>query len=263
MYQSRKNLFDARYRDLIEKAKPKSKAEIKGNLQFISLGTLISLNCNESRTARLEIKNNNTQADIYLNKGNISHASIDSETGEEAFYKILKIKNGNFNLYPDEKAPVVSINTNWSSLLLEGTRRMDENSANQDEKVDWDNFVIDESGVERIEKIDEQVESMVEALSRLEQVVGVSVVTYDSKILTSEGDFDSDDYAEYVNAVANTGQKLGGYLGTNYFNHAQIAGSQDTFVINRGQDSVVIVTKDKKNHDSLLEKISTIIKKYR
>jgi len=263
MYQSRRNLFDARYKDLIDKSKPKPKAEIKGNLQFISLGTLISINCNENRTARLEISNIKTQANIYLDKGNITHASIESETGEEAFYKILNIKDGNFSLYPDEKPPVVSIDMNWSSLLLEGTRRMDENSANQDERIDWDNFVIDESGVERIEKIDERVEKMVKTLCRLEKVVGVAVVSYDSEILMSEGDFDNNDYGGYVNAVTNTGQKLGNYLGTNFFNHAQISDSKDTIVVNRGQDSVVIITEDKKNHESLLEKISSIIKKYR
>ncbi len=263
MYQGRKNLFDARYRDLVDKAKPKSKAEIKGNLQFISLGTLISINCNENRTARLEVINSKTQADIYLDKGNISHASIESKTGEEAFYKILKIKNGNFNIYPDEKAPKVSIKSNWSSLLLEGTRRMDENTAAQDEKIDWDNFVIDESGVERIEKIDEQVERMVKSLRRLDKVVGSAVVSYNSKILASDGDFHSNGYADYVNAIANTAQKLGSYLGTNYFNHAQITDTQDTIVVNRGQDSVVVVIEDNKNHDSILEEISLIIKRHR
>ena len=46
--------------------------------------------------------------------------------GEEAFYAMLRISDGEFALDPNFRAPEVVISASPEALLLEGMRRLDE-----------------------------------------------------------------------------------------------------------------------------------------
>ena len=241
-----------------------AQAELTGNLQFMSLGTLLSINCNENRTIRLEIDNKTVHAEIYMQNGNIVHATIDSEIGEQAFYKILTLKEGTFSIFPNEMAPQVSIEKNWSTLLLEGMHRIDENSIDKDQPIDWSNFAVTDAEVEPAEKmLDEPMERMVKALQRLEGVLGVIVISNNSTILENDGEDNIEEYVNLANNILLTGQKLGNLIGVNYFKHALISNSQHTIVINRGQDSIILLAKKNVTTDLLLDEMYTIMKRYR
>jgi len=112
--------------------------DLKGNIEFMSLGTLLSVHCSESLSGRLVIESDMVLAEIFLDTGEIVHAAFNSEIGENAFYKILALKKGVFSLYPNEKSPQTTISKPWSSLLLDATRRLDENSNTDREQINWD-----------------------------------------------------------------------------------------------------------------------------
>ena len=241
-----------------------AQAELTGNLQFMSLGTLLSINCNENRTIRLEIENKTVHAEIYIQNGNIVHANIDSEIGEQAFYKILTLKEGTFSIFPNEMAPQVSIEKNWSTLLLEGMHRIDENSIDEDQQIDWSNIGFPDSDVEQVGKmLDERMERMVKALRRLEGVLGVTVISKNSKVLENDAEYNIEEYINLANNILLTAQKLGNLIGVNYFKHALISNSQHTIVINRGNDSIILLTRKNVTTDLLLDEIYTIMKRYR
>ncbi|MCE1253411.1 MAG: DUF4388 domain-containing protein [Anaerolineae bacterium] len=103
-----------------------------GYLQDISLANLIQLNCQERKTAALALKYNDHQGELYFKDGNVVHAVFNGREGEEAAYELLSWQEGAFELKTGIEPPAVTINRGWSSLLIEGARRLDENPSNPD-----------------------------------------------------------------------------------------------------------------------------------
>lgn len=100
-----------------------------GNLKELKLPNLIQLNCLEKNTAKLTINSSNRFGVIYFENGEIVHAEFDPFIGEKAIYAMLELKDGQFKVENDIKAPTVSIRNAWSNILLEGLRLLDEKNA--------------------------------------------------------------------------------------------------------------------------------------
>ena len=108
---------------------------LTGNLRDLSLASLIQLACSEQLQACLQLQHATQRAQLYFADGNIAHmvlepadenTTIPTITGEEVLYEILKWDEGAFELLPDVPPPAHSVQGNWSALLLEGMRRLDE-----------------------------------------------------------------------------------------------------------------------------------------
>lgn len=99
---------------------------MKGNLRDMAIADLIQNNCQERKTAQLRIQHSGQQANLYFKDGNVVHASLGNQAGEEVIYEILRWEEGTFNLEGGVKPPATTIKQSWSSLLLEGARRLDE-----------------------------------------------------------------------------------------------------------------------------------------
>lgn len=99
---------------------------MEGSLQSLSLASLIQMICLEERTAALHLDRHGQEGVIYIERGEIAHASAGSLSGEEAVYQLIGWKEGNFRALFDVSIPRRSITTPWSHLLLEGSRRIDE-----------------------------------------------------------------------------------------------------------------------------------------
>ena len=52
-----------------------------------------------------------------------------NQVGEEVIYQILNWKDGKFNLERDIEPPTISNHRSWSSVLMEGARRLDESES--------------------------------------------------------------------------------------------------------------------------------------
>ena len=99
---------------------------MQGNLQDMAVADLIQHNCQDRKTARLIIEHHNQQATLFFNEGAVQHAVLGDTQGEEVIYQILNWQEGQFTLEIGQEPPAVTLDRSWSGLLLEGARRLDE-----------------------------------------------------------------------------------------------------------------------------------------
>ncbi|HEX3144829.1 MAG TPA: DUF4388 domain-containing protein [Pyrinomonadaceae bacterium] len=99
---------------------------LQGELTDLSLAELIEFFCNQRKTGRLTVSYPHTHAYFYLQSGAVVHASVGSLRGIEAVYYALTQSNASFNFSTAYEPPDHTINQPWTSVVLEGLRRMDE-----------------------------------------------------------------------------------------------------------------------------------------
>lgn len=113
---------------------------VQGNLLDLSLTSLISLSCNEGKTARLDIQHQGQEATLFFAKGQITHALLNDVVGDEAVYETLTWDEGDFIMRMGLTASERTIQANWSGLVLEGLRRLDESTFDQEQLEPVDEF---------------------------------------------------------------------------------------------------------------------------
>lgn len=99
---------------------------LTGEINDLSLSEVIELFCNRRRTGRLTVAYPQGTAQIYLEPGTIVHALFDDLKGIEAFHYALTLTNASFTFQPEVEAPDRSIDQPWTSVVLDGLRRIDE-----------------------------------------------------------------------------------------------------------------------------------------
>jgi hypothetical protein len=102
---------------------------LTGELSDLSLAELIEFFCNQRKTGRIEVKYPTGPASFYLQSGAVVHAELGSLRGIEAVYYALTQANASFTFNSAVDAPAQTINQPWTSVVLEGLRRMDEGIA--------------------------------------------------------------------------------------------------------------------------------------
>src|SRR6266849_5149884 len=99
---------------------------LTGELSDLSLAELIEFFCNQRKSGRLKLVYSIGPGYFYLQAGSVVHARIGSLRGIEAVYYALTLPNASFTFSPAFEAPEHTINQPWTSVVLEGLRRMDE-----------------------------------------------------------------------------------------------------------------------------------------
>jgi predicted regulator of Ras-like GTPase activity (Roadblock/LC7/MglB family) len=102
---------------------------LQGSLREMSVVDLIQHTCQDQKTALLTINRDGKQIQIFFKDGTIVHAAMGGIIGEKPIFEALSWEDGEFVLEVGTEAPIVSITRNWSSLLLEGAKQMDESSS--------------------------------------------------------------------------------------------------------------------------------------
>jgi hypothetical protein len=102
---------------------------LTGELSDLSLAELIEFFCNQRKTGRLKVVYSSGPGYFYLQSGSVVHARIGALRGIEAVYYALTLPNASFTFSPAFEAPEHTINQPWTSVVLEGLRRMDEGIA--------------------------------------------------------------------------------------------------------------------------------------
>jgi predicted regulator of Ras-like GTPase activity (Roadblock/LC7/MglB family) len=115
---------------------------MKGDLRDMGIADLIQHNCQDRKTAQVSIRHSGRQAVLFFEDGTVVHASLDDKAGEEVIYEILKWEEGTFEMENGIMPPAKTINKNWSSLLLEGARRLDENASTAPQFVPEDRMEV-------------------------------------------------------------------------------------------------------------------------
>ncbi len=104
---------------------------MQGNLKDMAVADLIQHNCQDYKTAKMLIRNAGQEAVLFIKEGQVVHAALNGYEGEEVVFQILAWNEGAFILETGIEAPTKTITRSWSSLLMEGARRLDEGQLEQ------------------------------------------------------------------------------------------------------------------------------------
>lgn len=102
---------------------------LTGELSDLSLAELIEFFCNQRKTGCIEVTYKAGSAAFFLQSGAVVHAEVGALRGIDAVYYALTQTNASFTFNSTVEAPSHSINQPWTSVVLEGLRRMDEGIA--------------------------------------------------------------------------------------------------------------------------------------
>src|SRR6185436_292516 len=97
-----------------------------GELSDLSLGELIEFFCNQRKTGRLEVVYPVGPGHFYLKSGAVVHAEFGDLRGIDAIFFALTQPNASFTFSAAFEPPEQTINQPWTSVVLEGLRRMDQ-----------------------------------------------------------------------------------------------------------------------------------------
>jgi CheY-like chemotaxis protein len=97
-----------------------------GALRHVTLPDVIQMECVGRRSSILEIRNVELRGQIFIESGAITHASAGALSGEPAFYKLLALHGGEFQLKPYKAPPQRTIENRWEFLLMDAARAADE-----------------------------------------------------------------------------------------------------------------------------------------
>jgi hypothetical protein len=88
-----------------------------GALGEIGLSSIIQMECLEGKSSVLEIRNSETDGEIYIESGAIIHAATGRLAGEKAFHQLLALATGEFSLKPFRLPPDRTLQGPWEDLL--------------------------------------------------------------------------------------------------------------------------------------------------
>jgi hypothetical protein len=84
------------------------------------------MECNGSHSSILEIRNSQLSGQLYIEAGVMVHAAVGTLVGEQAAYRLLSLKGGEFQLKPFQPPPQRTVHSGWEILLMEAARASDE-----------------------------------------------------------------------------------------------------------------------------------------
>jgi CheY-like chemotaxis protein len=97
-----------------------------GALRQVGMQEVIQMECIGRHSSILEIRNRQLRGQIYIEAGVVTHAAVGMLVGEQAFYRLLSLKGGEFHVKPFRAPPQRTIQERWEFLLMEAARVCDE-----------------------------------------------------------------------------------------------------------------------------------------
>lgn len=124
------DLLVAKLRQILEREATRGGVArgVSGSLQEMSLPDIVQVLWHGRKTGSLKIRSGQNGGEIHFVGGAIYNAMWTNLRGEEAFYAMLALQQGDFALDPNFTAPQQVIMESPEALLLEGMRRLDESS---------------------------------------------------------------------------------------------------------------------------------------
>jgi hypothetical protein len=102
---------------------------VAGSLTEMGLPEIVQVLWHGRKTGSLKIRAGKSSGEIHFVDGSLYNALWENVRGEEAVYAMLALKQGEFSLDPNVRAPQRVIQGSPEALLLEGMRRLDEAGA--------------------------------------------------------------------------------------------------------------------------------------
>ena len=185
---------------LTKESAPKA---FQGDLRTMSLASIIQMNCEERIVGLLHLQRPGQEGRIYFDQGRIVHAETQGLKGEEAVYKMLRWDQGVFTLKMEVTPPQETIQSDWSGLILEGMRRIDEGQSGPELEWQEAGLVGEEKG--EIEK--DHSKRILRALSSIKGVNEVFIYSQNGEVTAKESKWDGkklDKAASYLISQSKT-----------------------------------------------------------
>ncbi len=99
---------------------------VTGSLREMSLPDVVQILSNGRKNGLLVIESGGSRGEVHFGEGAVWDARFGPHKGEEAFYKMLMLTDGEFHLDPSFQPQRRVIQQSTEGLLLEGMRRLDE-----------------------------------------------------------------------------------------------------------------------------------------
>jgi response regulator RpfG family c-di-GMP phosphodiesterase len=123
------DLFVAKVKQILERHSVKVGSRgVSGALSEMGLPEIVQILWHGRKTGRMKVRSGGESGEIHFVNGAIFNALWGSLRGEEAFYGMLRLAEGEFALEPTFVAPQQLIQASPEALLLEGMRRLDESA---------------------------------------------------------------------------------------------------------------------------------------
>lgn len=102
---------------------------VKGRLENLNVTDIVQMLSMGSKTACVTVDAIAASGKIWFREGTIVHAEGPGVEGEEAFYRLMPLTQGDFTIHHGQRSRTTSIEHDAMYLLMEGTRRVDEASS--------------------------------------------------------------------------------------------------------------------------------------
>ncbi|OGL42732.1 MAG: hypothetical protein A2W05_09870 [Candidatus Schekmanbacteria bacterium RBG_16_38_10] len=122
LFLANKTLSSLQKSDILSSSNEKT---INGDLAQISLTDLIQIFSMNKKSGLLTITYQSKTANIYFHKGSIVFSSIGKIEGQKAIFRLIGLKNGNFEFSPGKLLNKINMSINTDELLLEGMHQID------------------------------------------------------------------------------------------------------------------------------------------
>lgn len=118
----------AKLRQILEREASRGGASrgVAGSLLEMGLPDMVQVLWHGRKTGSLKIRAGANSGEIHFVDGAVYNALYSNLRGEEAFYAMLALNEGDFVLDPNFRAPQQVVQASPEALLLEGMRRLDE-----------------------------------------------------------------------------------------------------------------------------------------
>ena len=99
---------------------------VNGKLEDMNFTDMIQILSAGAKNMEVHLSSHGEEGRVFLKNGNVIHAAAGSLQGEEAFYQLMKWREGSFTTQPCTVFPETTIQASTTSLLMEGARLSDE-----------------------------------------------------------------------------------------------------------------------------------------
>lgn len=123
------DLFVAKAKQILEREATRGAVRgVSGSLKEMGLPEIVQILWHGRKTGRLKVRSESESGEIHFVNGALYNALFATLRGEEAFFAMLRLEDGEFALEPGFEAPQQVIQSSPEALLLEGMRRLDESN---------------------------------------------------------------------------------------------------------------------------------------
>jgi predicted regulator of Ras-like GTPase activity (Roadblock/LC7/MglB family) len=231
---------------------------VKGNLQDMGLIHIITINCNEQKKARLLIRNTGREAAVFFEDGKVVHANLDSQKGEDVIYEVLTWKEGEFELEQGVSPPLRTMSADWSTMLLEGLRRIDELKAGLE--VAW--YGVETGGTEHTKEA--MTERMARGLQRIPGVEAVLICSREGEIIGQDTHSDPVTGAALTAFVGRQAETLSAIVNAGLLKQIVLVGEKkNVMIVNHQKNYVGLFLAPRTSAEAMVPLIQTTMRRYR